>query len=92
MNDCGLVCDYNLQGGEHEVEACALMGSEGLRVYKDYDEQGKALWHDLSNAKRMLQRTPKTMAPIIAAGDPLKDPEDSEAEDDKLADHAATVL
>ena len=60
--------------GEHEVEACALMGSKGLRVYKDYDEQGKALRHDMSNAKRMLQRTPKTMAPIMAAGDPLRTP------------------
>ena len=58
--------------GDQEVEACALMGSEGVRVYKDYDDQGKVRRHDLSNPKRMLQRTPKTRAcatfPVDAAG------------------------
>ena len=48
------------------------MGSEGVRVYKDYDDQGEARRHDLSTPKRMLQRTPKTRAcatfPVDAAG------------------------
>ena len=61
---------YNLQGGEHvvnlhgehEVQACKGLASKGVIVYYDYDEEGNAVRHRLSNTKRMLERAPATRA------------------------------